>query len=555
VANTRSRPLSLFTELKRRNVFKVGVAYIVTAWLILQVADVILGNIEAPDWVFRVLLLFLAIGFLFALLFAWAYELTPEGIRRESESSENASAAKKPAHTLHYVVIGVLALAATYLFVTREESALDHKPGIDALIARPSVIVLPFANISGDESHDYLAFGLTDELIAGLQRLGNFPVVSRHASLLYSVTEMTAVEFAQNYGASYLVEGSVNVGSDGVRVLANLSSTAGNQVWAERYHPEGNQIEILDISDELVSKVAGAVLESEVNRVQWTDRPPLDAWEHYVKGLRVVLEYDHRDYSMARQHLDQAVEIAPDMAEAWWALGELETIRYMTTPRADEDGLEELYVLIDYFRKAHELSPFHAAACGCLGYMLTAVGRSDEARIVFEQAVEAKPLSARLRVDYALHLAWAGRYEEAEENAALALKLGSVPQDRAGMWFVRSLAALSDGNEQDALDAINRAIFISRESFYTPATVALLYLLGQPDNAVALFRDMQDVFPDLRPKDPVFYVTLKPIDDILVARREQGGVAGPADVEEIYSILRREINDRSPCPLLVRPDI
>jgi TolB-like protein len=514
VANTRSRPLSLFTELKRRNVFKVGVAYIVTAWLILQVADVILGNIEAPDWVFRVLLLFLAIGFLFALLFAWAYELTPEGIRRESESSENASAAKKPAHTLHYVVIGVLALAATYLFVTREESALDHKPGIDALIARPSVIVLPFANISGDESHDYLAFGLTDELIAGLQRLGNFPVVSRHASLLYSVTEMTAVEFAQNYGASYLVEGSVNVGSDGVRVLANLSSTAGNQVWAERYHPEGNQIEILDISDELVSKVAGAVLESEVNRVQWTDRPPLDAWEHYVKGLRVVLEYDHRDY-----------------------------IRYMTTPRADEDGLEELYVLIDYFRKAHELSPFHAAACGCLGYMLTAVGRSDEARIVFEQAVEAKPLSARLRVDYALHLAWAGRYEEAEENAALALKLGSVPQDRAGMWFVRSLAALSDGNEQDALDAINRAIFISRESFYTPATVALLYLLGQPDNAVALFRDMQDVFPDLRPKDPVFYVTLKPIDDILVARREQGGVAGPADVEEIYSILRREINE------------
>jgi len=543
VANTRSRPLSLFTELKRRNVFKVGAAYIVTTWLILQVADVILGNIEAPGWLFRVLLLFLAIGFLFALLFAWAYELTPEGIRRESESSENASAANKPAHILLYVVIGVLALAATYLFVTREESAPDRVPGIDALITRPSVIVLPFANISGDQAHDYLAFGLTDELIAGLQRLGNFPVVSRHASLSYGVTEMTAVEFAQDYGASYLVEGSVNVGSDGIRVLANLSSTAGNQVWAERYQPKGGQIEILDISDELVSKVAGAVLESEVKRVQRTDRPPLDAWEHYVKGLRVVLEYDHRDYAMARQHLDQAVEIAPDMAEAWWALGELETIRYMTTPRADEDGLEELYVLIDYFRKAHELSPFHAAACGCLGYMLTAVGRSDEARIVFEQAVEAKPLSARLRVDYALHLAWAGRYEEAEENAALALKLGSVPQDRAGMWFVRSLAALSDGNEQDALDAINRAIFISRESFYTPATVALLYLLGQPDNAVALFRDMQDVFPDLRPKDPVFYVTLKPIDDILVARREQGGVAGPADVEEIYSILRREINE------------
>jgi tetratricopeptide (TPR) repeat protein len=246
---------------------------------------------------------------------------------------------------------------------------------------------------------------------------------------------------------------------------------------------------------------------------------------------------------MARQHLDQAVEIAPDMAEAWWALGELETMRYMTTPRADEDGLDELYVLIDYFRKAHEISPFHAAACGCLGYMLTAVGQTDEARVVFEQAIEAKPLSPDLRVDYALHLAWAGQYKEAEENASLALKLGPVSQDRAGVWFVRSLTALSDGNEEDALDAINRAIFVSRDSFYTPAAVALLYVLGQPDNAATLFRDMQDVFPDLRPKDPVFYVTLKPIDDILAARREQGGGTGPADVEEIYSTLRREINE------------
>ncbi|MFZ8990407.1 MAG: tetratricopeptide repeat protein [Pseudohongiellaceae bacterium] len=490
------------------------------------------------------LLLFLAVGFLFALLFAWAYELTPEGIKRESEVAERASAAKRPARNLHYAVIGILALGATYLFVTREDSAPDFSPGIDTLIARPSVIVLPFANISGDKSQDYLAFGLTDELIAGLQRLGNFPVVSRNASLSYGLTEMSAVDFAQNHGASYLVEGSVNVGSDGIRVLASLSSAAGNQVWAERYQPEGERIEILDVSDELVSKVAGAVLESEVNRVQRTDRPPSDAWEHYVKGLRVVLAYDHQDYATARQHLDQAVEIAPDMAEAWWALGELEAMRYMTTPRGGDEGLDELYVLIDYFRKAHEISPFHAAACGCLGYMLTAVGRPDEARVVFEQAVEAKPLSPDLRVDYAIYLAWAGRYEEAGENVALALKLGPVSQDRAGVWLVRSLAALSGGNEQEALDAINRAVFVSRESFYTPAAVALLFVLGQHDSAVTLFRDMQNVFPDLRPKDPVFYVTLKPIDDILAARRAQGDVAGPADVEEIYSTLRREIDER-----------
>ena len=537
--------MPLFTELKRRSVFKVGIAYVVTAWLVLQVADVILSNTEAPGWVFRVLLLFLAVGFVLALLLAWAFELTPEGLRRESEVSEPTSPAGKPAHKSNYVIIGVLALAAAYLFVTREDSSPDRALDINDLVARPSVIVLPFANISGDEEQDYLAFGVTDELIAGLQRLGNFPVVSRNASLSYGVTDVSATDFAQNHGAAYLVEGSVNVGADGIRILANLSSTAGNQVWAERYQLEGGQVDIFDVSEAVVSRVAGAVLQSEVARVERKDRPPSDAWEHYMKGLSVVLAYDPQDYEIARQNLDRAVEIAPDMAEAWWALGELEIMKYMTGPLGSEDELDELYGLIDYFRKAHELSPFHAAACGCLGYMLTAVGRPDEARVVYEQAIEVKPLSPDLRVDYAIYLTWAGRYEEALENAALGLKLGPVSQDRAGLWIVRSLVALAQGNEQEALDAVNRALFIKNDTFYTPAAVALLYVLGDGDGAARLLVEMESLFTDLDPKNPVFYVTLKPMDDILLARRERGYVGGPADVEEIYEALRRRI-DRDP---------
>jgi TolB-like protein len=534
--------MSFITELKRRSVFKVGIAYIVVAWLVMQVADVILNNIEAPSWLFRALLLFLAIGFAFALFFAWAFELTPEGIRRDSEVAGSAPPVATSGHRLSYVIIGVLALAAAYLFITREPSAPNLASGIDTLAARPSVIVLPFANVSGDNEQDYVAFGVTDELIIGLQRLGHFPVVSRSTALSYGVTELSATDFAQNHGASYLVEGSVNVGGDGVRILANLSSTGGNQVWAESYQLDGGQIDVFDVADELASKVAGAVLQSEVARVQRKKRPPSDAWEHYMKGLRVVLAYDHQDYDVARQHLDRAVEIAPEMAEAWWALGELEVMNYMTGPMLKEGELDALNVMIKYFRKAHELSPFHAAACGCLGYILTAVGRPDEARVVFEQAIEAKPLSPDLRTDYALHLAWSGRYEEALENATLALKLGPVSQDRAGVWIVRSLGAFASGDDQEALDAINRAMFINTDSFYTPAAVAMLYVLGEHDNAISLFRGMQNLFPGMRPKSPIFYVTLKPIDDLLAAQREQGDLNGPADVEEIFSILRRELD-------------
>jgi len=540
----RGQPVSLLTELKRRNVFKVGIAYVVMAWLVMQVADVILNNIEAPAWIFQVLLLFLAVGLAVALVLAWAFELTPEGIKRESGDSESAPVAGKSSQKMTYVIIGVLALAASYLFITKEQPVPDPAVSIDDLVARPSVIVLPFANLSGDEAQDHLAFGITDELIVGLQRLGNFPVISRNASISYGATDISATNFAQSYGASYLVEGSVNVSGDEIRILANLSGTEGNQVWAERYQLEGGQIDVFDVSDELVSKVAGAVLESEVKRVQRIDRPPADAWEHYIKGLRVVLEYDHQSYEIARKHLDRAVEIAPDMAEAWWALGELEIMNYMTRPFVKETELKELYVLIDYFRKAHELSPFQAAACGCLGYMLTAVGKPDEARVVYEQAIAAKPLSPDLRVDYAIYLAWAGRYEEALENAALSLKLGPVSQDRAGVWTIRSLAAFAAGHQQEALDAINRAVFIRNNTFYTPTAVAMLYVLGKHEAATSLFRDMQSLFPDLQPKNRIFYVTLKPIDDTLAARRQQGDLGGPADVEEIFSLLRKEISDQ-----------
>jgi TolB-like protein len=535
--------VSLLTELKRRNVIKVGIAYVVMAWLVMQVADVILNNIEAPAWIFQVLLLFLAVGLAVALVLAWAFELTPEGIKRESEESESAPVARKSSQKMTYVIIAVLALAASYLFITKEQSVPDPAVSIDDLVARPSVIVLPFANLSGDKARDYLAFGITDELIVGLQRLEHFPVISRNASISYGLTDISATDYAQSYGASYLVEGSVNVIGDEIRILANLSGTEGNQVWAERYQLEGGQIDVIDVADELVSKVAGAVLDSEVKRVQRKDRPPSNAWEHYMKGLKVVLEYDHQSYEIARKHLDQAVEIAPDMAEAWWALGELEVMNYMTQPFDNETELEELYEIIKYFRKAHELSPFQAAACGCLGYMLTAVGKPDEARVVYEQAIDAKPLSPDLRVDYAIYLAWAGRYEEALENAALSLKLGPVSQDRAGVWTIRSLVAFAAGKNQEALDAINRAMFVSHETFYTPTAVAMLYVLGKHEAATTLFRDMQSLFPDLQPRNKIFYVTLKPIDETLAARREQGDLDGPADVEEIYSILRKGISD------------
>ncbi len=529
--------MSFFEELKRRNVFRVGTAYVVVAWLIMQVADVVLNNIDMPAWVFHLILLLLAIGFPLTLLFAWAYELTPDGIRKEADIAASASVARQTGHKLNYVIIGALVMAVVYLVVFRDRVDDDSQTPIQTILARPSVVVLPFTNTSGDDSQDYLSFGITNELITGLQRYKSFPVVSHNATLEYKGAGLSTDEFAKSVGASYQVEGSITTVNKGIRVLATLSHVGGNQVWADRFERDAGKDELFDLADELVSKVAAAVLESEIQRVNRIDQPPSDAWEHYIKGLEIVMNFDPDDYESARRHLDQAIDIAPDMAEAWWAIGELEIANYVSKPLPDNSGLDELYPIIEYFRKSNQLNPVFAAACGCLGYLAAVVGQPDEARAVFSQAIETNPLAVDLRLTYAYFLLGDGRYEEAVENTDIAWKLASG-WERAGVWLNRSIVALARGNKTEALDAVNRAIFIDKSIYRMPQAVALLYVLGEQAAAARLLAEMELSFPGISLQNPYLVFALKPINDILANQRDRGERNGPADVNEIYSLLR-----------------
>ena len=420
---------------------------------------------------------------------------------------------------------------------TYEADAVSSTP-ISAILSRPTVVVIPFANTSGDDNLNYLALGLTNELITGLQRYKDFPVVSRDASLEYGKTGLSTDEFAKRFQALYRVEGSITVVDEGIRVLATLSNVDGEQVWADRFERNSGKNEIFDLADELVSQVASAVLESEIERIHLSDRPPADAWEHYIKGLELLVNFNPKQYETARHHLDQAIEIAPEMAEAWWAIGELEVSNYLIRSHLEKTGLDDLYTIIEYFRKSHELSPFYAAACGCLGFMLAVVGEPDEARVVFGQAIEANPLSADLHSAYTSFLLMEGSYEEAMEAADIVLKLGPNGYDRAAVWSNRAIVALAQGDSAEALDAINRALFINKNIFNTPIAIALIYIIGDHDAAARLMKEMDQSFPGISPENPVLYAVLKPIDDILAMRRERGENDDPANVIEIFDLLR-----------------
>jgi len=220
-------------------------------------------------------------------------------------------------------------------------------------------------------------------------------------------------------------------------------------------------------------------------------------------------------------------------------MGDLEVDYYVSQPLQEEADLNHLYTITSYFRKSHELSPFNGDACGCLGFMLSVVGQADEARAVFKQAIEANPLSAGLRLDYASFLLWDGRYEEAIENADMGLRLGAYGEGLATVWLVRSNVALAQGNPAGALEAVNRALFISKSLFIMPPAIALLYVLGKEAEAERLLSEMQQSFPGISPKNPMLYWVLKPIDDILALQRASGEENGPADVDEIYRLLSK----------------
>ena len=157
---------------------------------------------------------------------------------------------------------------------------------------------------------------------------------------------------------------------------------------------------------------------------------------------------------------------------------------------------------------------------------------------MFSQAIEANPLSGALRLDYASFLLWEGRYEEALANSNLTWKLGSGSFDRAGVWINRSIVALAQGKPAEALDAVNRSTFINKNVFHTPTAVAILFVIGEKEAAARLMVEMDQSFPGISANNPVLKATLKPIDDILAKQRMSGGESGPANVDEIFALLR-----------------
>ena len=230
---------NFFAELKRRNVYKVAVAYAVVAWLVIQVASIVLPTFHAPEWTLQVIIALIVIGFPAALVCSWAFEITPEGIKRESEIAPSESITYHTGRKIVGITIAV-AVLATGLFVFQLLRPRLTSTGVPSenVNAPPekSVAVLAFDNLSDDKGSEYFSDGVSEELLTVLQKIPGLRVAARTSSFSFKGKNVTAQEIGQKLGVAHLVEGSVRKAGETVRIAARLTNTAsGDETWSENY--------------------------------------------------------------------------------------------------------------------------------------------------------------------------------------------------------------------------------------------------------------------------------------------------------------------------------
>jgi len=503
-----------FGELKRRNVYKVAVAYAVVGWLLIQVATQVFPFLEIPNWMIRLVILLTAFGFPVALIIAWAFELTPEGIKR----TEAADAAQQ--HSRGGVWIAVVLIAAALslgLFFLGRYTAGTAPPRLSesATASNPqkSIAVLPLVNTSGDPSNEYFSDGLSEELIAVLAKIPELKVIGRSSSFFFKGKSSDSAAIGQKLGVANLIEGSVRKQGDRVRIVAELISAAdGRSLWSETYDRELK--DVFAVQAEIASKVAeqmkvkllgerthsdaappnenlaayNAVLQSDFYFQQLTaesvqrairsleEAVRLDpnyalayaklslAWRQYAASF--AANDNEQAYAQAKAAAEKAIKLAPDQVEPHKAVGWLAINPDLDFAKAEKE-----------FRRGLEISPGDAGVKSSLSYSLMAQGRFAEAEGPLRDALSLDPLSIANWFNLGRLGVATNRPQEAEEAFQKALQI------QPGVARAHAFLAALDAARNNPSGALEQAQQ-EPDGFWREYALALTNQF-QPDKGVA----------------------------------------------------------------------
>ncbi len=313
---------SVWGELKRRNVVRVVVAYAIVSWLILQLTDVLMPILSLPEWAGRLVFLLLVVGFLLALFVSWAYELTPEGLKKEKDIDRSQSITHVTGRKLDFVIIGLLAVTLGYF--AYDKFVLD--PGRDAADDKviTTIAVLPFVPMSSGEDDDYFADGLTEEILNALAQLPKLQVMARTSSFFFKGQNIPVSEIAARLGVSHILEGSVRRDGERVRITAQLTRADGFHLWSATY--DRTLDDVFAVQEDIAENVAtalGVVLDDNARRLMRSAGiRDVEAFIAFQKGLEASgTAHEHLEdvselLAIANAYFDRALEAAPGLTMA-----------------------------------------------------------------------------------------------------------------------------------------------------------------------------------------------------------------------------------------------
>jgi TolB-like protein/cytochrome c-type biogenesis protein CcmH/NrfG len=486
--------VSLFAELKRRNVFRAGAFYAASAWLLVQVATQVFPFFHIAEWVVRWIVIAAVISFPFALLFSWFYEWTPQGLQREGEVAPDESIARNAGKKLDRGIIAALGLAVVFLLA---DKFVLHKDA-DGAIGK-SIAVLPLLNESGDPDGDYFSDGLSEELIANLAQVEGLKVIGRSSSFRFKGGGHDSKIIGEKLGVGTLLEGTVRRQGERVRIVAELIDAAdGRELWSQTYDRELKDIFAVQsgiaqsVADSLKVKLMPGKAEAAIKH----HVPSFETYDHFLLGRQLLVRDDVAAYAKAVVAFRQAVALDPDYAEAWSglamaesfavednrdatvvALGQRRAMAAAERAVALDPELGDAYAARGYLRgtndwnwngaeadliKAVGLDPGDGRNQLRLGYLLSTLNRLSESSVALGKCVDHDPLFPPCWY-------WLGRIKAAQgdyEGARQTMKrvLAIDPEYKVASYYLGVLWLLQ-GNPAAALE-----VFVKLER---PAGVAL----------------------------------------------------------------------------------
>ncbi|HEY2711627.1 MAG TPA: hypothetical protein VGI60_03865 [Chthoniobacterales bacterium] len=445
---------SFFAELKWRNVYKVAVAYAVVGWLLIQVATQVFPFFEIPNWAVRLVVLAIVIGFPIALVIAWAFELTPEGLKR-TEAADSVARRQKSSHAWIYIVV-LGALLSVGLFMLGRYGFPEESSSPGASSAK-SIAVLPLLNESGNPKDEYFSDGLSEELIAALSQIGELKVIGRSSSFRFKERKEDSRTIGEKLGVATLLEGTVRKQGNKVRIVAELiNASDGIAIWTQTFDRELK--DIFAVQEEIATKVASSLkmtlLGSDERPAARPATENTDAHNAYLLGHFYLQRRNVEDYRKAVSHYDEAIRLDPGYAlaytersEAWTLIGDLTGQGKTAWPKARRDAEQAVAIAPDLaeahsalgwvrfftewkfaeglkeLRRAKELSPSNPTANDLLMRVLVYVGSLTEAEKLAREAIELDPLAFTPPFNLARILWFEGKLDEADAAARKAAEL------------------------------------------------------------------------------------------------------------------------------------